>query len=74
MDKEKQNIIDTSKEVGLQVNAEKTKSVLLSRYQNAGQYYDTNIANRSFGNVVEFKYLGKKVTNQNLIQGKLRGD
>jgi hypothetical protein len=30
-------VIDASKEVGLQVNAEKTKYMLLSRHQNAGK-------------------------------------
>jgi hypothetical protein len=32
-----QTLIDTSKEVGLEVNKEKTKCMLLSRYQNAGK-------------------------------------
>jgi coproporphyrinogen III oxidase-like Fe-S oxidoreductase len=39
----KQNIEtlpDASKEVGLEVNPEKTKYMLLSRYQNAGQDHD----------------------------------
>jgi hypothetical protein len=30
------NIIDANKEVGLEVNADKTKYMLLSRHQNAG--------------------------------------
>jgi hypothetical protein len=32
-----QTLIDASKEVGLEVNTEKTKYMLLSRHQNAGQ-------------------------------------
>jgi hypothetical protein len=39
-------LIDASKEVGLEVNTEKTKYMLLSRHQNAGQSYDIKIANR----------------------------
>jgi hypothetical protein len=46
--------------------------MLLSRYQNAGQNLDINIANRSLENVAKFKYLGKTVTNQNLIQEEIR--
>jgi UDP-N-acetylglucosamine 2-epimerase len=42
--------------------------MLLSRHQNAGQNWDIEIANRSFENVSQFKYLGTTVTNQNLIQ------
>jgi hypothetical protein len=39
--------------------------MLLSRHQNVGQNWDIKIANRSFENVSQFKYLGTAVTNQN---------
>jgi hypothetical protein len=55
-------------EVGLEINIEKTKYMLLSHRQNVGQNRDIKIANRSFENVSQFKYLGTTVTNQNLIQ------
>jgi hypothetical protein len=42
--------------------------MLLSRHQNVGLDRDIKIANRSFENVLQFKYLGTTVTNQNLIQ------
>jgi hypothetical protein len=48
--------------------------MLLSHQLNAGQVWDMKIANRSFGNVSQFNYLGMTVTNQNLIQEKLRGN
>jgi hypothetical protein len=35
-----QTLIDASKEVGPEVNTEKTKYMLLSRHQNAGQNHD----------------------------------
>jgi hypothetical protein len=60
-------LIDASKEVGLEINVDKTKYMLLSRHQNVDQNQDIKIANRSFGNVSQFKYLGTTVTNQNLI-------
>jgi hypothetical protein len=34
--KDKETLIDASKEVGLEVNTEKTKYMLLSRHQNGG--------------------------------------
>jgi hypothetical protein len=40
-----ETLIDASKEVGLEVNAEKTKCTLLSRHQNAGQNHDIKTAN-----------------------------
>jgi hypothetical protein len=43
---------------GLEVNAEKTKFMLLSHHQNAGKNHDIKIANKSFENVAQFKYLG----------------
>jgi hypothetical protein len=68
IDKNTETLIGASKEVGLEINVEKTKYVLLSRHQNAGQNRDIELANRSFENVSQFKYLGTAVTNQNLIQ------
>jgi hypothetical protein len=45
--------------------------MLLSRHQNIGRNRDIKIANRSFGNVSQFKYLGTTVTNRNLILEKI---
>jgi hypothetical protein len=60
-------LIDASKEVGLEVNVEKTKCMLVSRDQNAGQNREIKIGNRIFENVSHFKYLGTTVTDKNLI-------
>jgi hypothetical protein len=46
--------------------------MLVSRYHNAGQNWDTIIATRSFKNVSQFKYLGTTITNQNLIQEEIK--
>jgi hypothetical protein len=46
--------------------------MLLSGHQNAGQNQGTKIANSSFENVSQFKYLGTTVTNQNLIQEEIK--
>jgi hypothetical protein len=64
---------DTSKEVGLEVNAEKPKHMLLSHHHNAEQIHDIKTASRSFENVAQFRYLGMTVTNQNLIQQEIKG-
>jgi hypothetical protein len=57
-------LIDASKEVGLEINVDITKYMLLSRHQNVGQNRDIKTANRSFENVSQFKYkyLGTTVT------------
>jgi hypothetical protein len=51
-----ETLIDASKEVGLEINGENTKHMLLSHRQNVGQNRDLKIANRAFGNVTQFKY------------------
>jgi hypothetical protein len=70
--KNMETLIDAGKEVGLEVNTEKTKYMSLSRHQNAGQSCDIKIANRCFENVAKFIYLGETVTNQNLIQEEIK--
>jgi hypothetical protein len=49
-----------------------SNSLLLSRYQNAGQNRDIKIANRSFENVAKFRYLGTTIRNQNLILEEIK--
>jgi hypothetical protein len=46
--------------------------MLLSRHQNAGQNQDIKIANTSFENVAQFKYLETTITNQNLIKEEIK--
>jgi hypothetical protein len=46
--KDTETLIDASKEIGLEVNTKKTKYLLLSRHQNAGQNHDIKIGNGWF--------------------------
>ena len=52
-----------SKGIGLEVNTEKTKYMVMSRDQNAGRNHSMNVDNRFFERVEEFKYLGTNLTN-----------
>jgi hypothetical protein len=70
--KNMKTLFDASKEVGLEVNIEKTEYMLLSHHQYAGQIYNIKIANRCFENVAKLKYLGRTITNQNLIQEEIK--
>ena len=49
-----------TKENGLEVNADKTKYMIMSRDQNAGRSYIMKIDNSSIERVEEFKHLGKR--------------
>jgi ribosomal protein S2 len=72
MKKNMETLIDTSKEVGQEVNTKKAKYMLLSHHQNVGQNHEKKIANRCFENVAKFRYLGMTTTNQNLIQEEIK--
>jgi hypothetical protein len=56
-------LLDDNKEVGVEVNPEKTKYMLMSRSQKMGQRHSIQIANRSFEDVTKFRYLGTASTD-----------
>ena len=61
-------LVVASKEIGLEVNADETKYMVMSRDQNAGRRHSIKTDNSSFEKVDEFEYLGTTLTNQNYIQ------
>jgi sorting nexin-29 len=67
-----ETLLEASRDIGLEINAEKTKYMIMSRHPNSGQYQDIRIVNESFENVTKFKYLGATLTNQNGIHDEIR--
>jgi hypothetical protein len=65
-------LIGVSKEVSLEVNTQKSKYGLLSHHQKAGQNHAIKLANRRFENVAQIRYLGKRITDRNLIQEEIK--
>jgi len=65
-------LVVASKETGLEVNADKTKYMVMSRDQNAGQSHKVKINNSFFERVEEFIYLGRTLTDQNSIQEEIK--
>jgi hypothetical protein len=65
-------LLEASRDIGLERNAEKTKYMIMSRHSNSGQNQNIRIANESFENVAKFKYLGTKLTNQNDIYYEIK--
>jgi hypothetical protein len=57
-------LVIASKEIGLEVNAEKTEYMVMSRDQNAGQYSSIKTGDNSFETVEQFKYFETTLTNQ----------
>jgi hypothetical protein len=74
INKSTETLVEASKEFGLEVNAEKTKYLLRSHHQNAGQNHNIKIGDRPFENVAQINYLGTTLTNQILFRRKLRAD
>jgi hypothetical protein len=46
-----ETLLEASRDVGLEVNAEKTKYIKMSRHRNSGQIQNIRTANESFENV-----------------------
>jgi hypothetical protein len=65
-------LVAVTKEIGLEVNADKTKYIVMSRDQNGERNHSIKIDNISFQMVEEFKYLGTILTNQNSIQEEFK--
>jgi len=65
-------LVVATKEIALEVNADKTKYMLMSRDRNAGRGYSVKIDNSSIERVEEFKYLGTTLTDQNSIQEEIK--
>ncbi|KAJ4434033.1 hypothetical protein ANN_16352 [Periplaneta americana] len=58
-------LLEATKEIGLEVNPEKTKYVIMSRDENIARNRNIKIGDLSFEEVEKFKYLGATVTSIN---------
>jgi hypothetical protein len=64
-----ETLIDASEDVSLEVNAEKTKYMLVSRDHNVGQNREMKIGNRSFEKCVTVQVFGNDSNKSNLDSG-----
>jgi hypothetical protein len=67
-----ETLLEDSRGIGLEINAEKTKYMIMSRHPNSGQNQNIRIANESFEKVAKHKYLGTTLTNQNDIRDEIK--
>ena len=65
-------LLFATKETGLEVNADKTKYMVMSRDRNAWWGHSVKIDNSSIERMEEFKYLGTTLTDQNSIQEEIK--
>ena len=67
-------LVAATREIGLEVSADKIKYMVVFRDQNAGRIHSVRIDNSTFERVEEFKYLGTTLTVKILLRKKLRAD
>jgi hypothetical protein len=65
-------LLQESRDVSLEINAEKTKYRIMSRHRDSGQNKNIRRANGSYENVAKSKYLGMTLTNQNNIHNEIK--
>jgi len=61
-----------TREIGLEVSADKTKHMVMSRDQKAGRIQSVRIDNSTLERVEGFKYLGTTLRNQNFIAEEIK--
>jgi hypothetical protein len=71
VNKNTETLVAATKEIGLEVNADNTKYMVMCRDQNAERNLNIITDNVSFERVEEFKYLRTPLTNKNFIQEEL---
>jgi hypothetical protein len=67
-----ETLLEASGDIGLEINAEKTKYMIMSHHLNSGQNQNIRIPKELFENVAKFKYLGMMLTNQNDIHDEIK--
>jgi hypothetical protein len=67
-----ETLLEASRVIGLEINAKKTKYMIMSCHPNSGQNQNVRIANESFEKVEKFKYLGTTLTDQNDIHDEIK--
>ena len=60
-------LVAATREIGLEVSADKTKYIFRSRDQNAGRSHNVGIDNSTFDRLDDFECLGTTLTTQNSI-------
>jgi sorting nexin-29 len=67
-----ERLLEASRDIGIEINAEETRHVITSRNPNSRQNQNIRIANESYEKVAKFKYVGATLTNQNDFHDEIK--
>jgi hypothetical protein len=67
-------LVVANKEICPEVNAKKTKYMVMSRDQTTGENHNIKVGNKSLERVEQFKYLGNPLTNRNSTHEEISAD
>jgi hypothetical protein len=67
-----ETLLQSSRDNGLEISAEKTKYMVMSHDLNSGQNQNIRLPNESFENVAKFKCLGMTLTNKIDIHNEIK--
>ena len=70
--KNTESLVIASKEIRLEVNAEKTKYMVMSREQTEGQNHSIKTVKNSFERLEDLRYLGTTLMDQNSIEEEIK--
>jgi len=65
-------LVASTRKIGLELSADKTNYMVMSRDQNAGRSHSLRTDNSTFERVEKFKYLVTTLTNQNSIAEEIK--
>ena len=65
-------VVASSKEIVLEVNADRTQYTVMSRDQNAGRSHSIKTDNSVFERAEQLRYLGTALRNKNDIQEQMK--
>jgi hypothetical protein len=71
-EKNMEALVAAYKEMGQEVNVDKTKYMVMSRDQNAGRSHSMKIGKTCFDRVEKLMYLGEILTKQNSINEEIK--
>ena len=65
-------LVAATREIGLEISADKIEYIVMSWDQNAGRNYSVRTDNSTFDREEVFKYLGTNLTHQNSIPEEIK--